>query len=204
MSVPNNKRKIGYSDEYIEEKKLKTNTNIDETICDIGKFLVYKNIIGVDQANSNIRILETTLNYLKNINNFSNSNICAFSNVPKGDNLERINFCHSQDEAVEIVRDISNIWGQQTNYSPRPVFYKYCDGNSLNEDISNLLMVNYADIFDSLYYTINWDRHLNYIQVSFVHENAENFKRLLECDVLDLHWKLCGIIREPHIYRTNI
>jgi hypothetical protein len=66
------------------------------------------------------------------------------------------------------------------------------------------LMVNYADIFDSLYYTINWDRHLNYIQVSFVHENAENFKRLLECDVLDLHWKLCGIIREPHIYRTNI
>lgn len=63
MSVPNNKRKIGYSDEYIEEKKLKTNTNIDETICDIGKFLVYKNIIGVDQANSNIRILEITLNF---------------------------------------------------------------------------------------------------------------------------------------------
>lgn len=178
------------------------------TFQDLGKFLVEKEICTNDQVTSKQKILDQTFSYIKEMNTISNDDILDLSNIfddiyNNYNEMNKMTFCFSQVEAVDIVKNITRIWDEQTGFSMNPKFYQYIDGNSMNDEISNLLLIDYRDIFDLLDYVIDWDRFLTYEQVSFVRANAHNFKRLMNNDNVEyIIWELVGPIYERCIYKN--
>lgn len=183
--------------------------SFNNTFQDLGEFLVEHEICNQGHVTSKQKILDQTLSYIKEMNNINitNDDILDLSNM-FDDNynyneMNKIKFCFSQGEAVDIVKNITRIWDEQTGFSMHPMFYQYIDGNSMNDEISNLLMVDYRDIFDLLDYVIDWDRFLTYEQVSFVRANAHNFKCLIKNDDVEyIIWELIGPIYERCIYKN--
>lgn len=178
------------------------------TFQDLGKFLVEKEICTNDQVTSKQKILDQTFSYIKEMNTISNDDILDLSNIfddiyNNYNEMNKMTFCFSQVEAVDIVKNITRIWDEQTGFSMNPKFYQYIDGNSMNDEISNLLLIDYRDIFDLLDYVIDWDRFLTYEQVSFVRANAHNFKRLMNNDNVEyIIWELVGSIYERCVYKN--
>lgn len=209
-----NDSRINTTDKLPDLKRINRNAREQErmlsfnnTFQDLGEFLVENDICNYGQVTSKQKILDQTFSYIKDMNEITNDDILDLSNM-FDDNynyneMNKIKFCFSQGEAVDIVKNITRIWDEQTGFSKHPMFYQYIDGNSMNGEISNLLMIDYRDIFDLLDYVIDWDRFLTYEQVSFVRANAHNFKRLIKNDDVDnIIWEMIGPIYERCIYKN--
>jgi hypothetical protein len=181
--------------------------SFNNTINEISEFLVENEICNPSQVTSKQKVIDHTFNYIKEMNTITNDDILDLSNM-FDDNynyneMNKMTFCLTQDEAVDIVKNITRIWDEQTGFSMHPMFYQYIDGNSMNDEISNLLMIDFRDIFDLLDYVIDWDRFLTYEQVSFVRANAHNFKCLIKNDDVDtIIWEMIGPIYERCIYKN--
>ena len=174
-------------------------TEINNTIRDISDFLVGNYIVCKENMGSKLNILKNTLNYIKNVNEICPDN---FNGLDDSTQMTRINLCYSQEDATKMVVKIVKIWDEQTGKSTSPWFYRHLDRNPLNNDLENLDMIYYEDIFDLLDHTIDWDRHLTYIEVSFVHANPENFKKLIRKEIQDIYWNLTGVLKNPMVYRV--
>jgi|TARA_Y100000389_G_C17425150_1_gene499125 hypothetical protein len=209
-----NDSRINTTDKLPDVKRVNRNAREQErmlsfnnTMNEISEFLVENEICNPSQVTSKQKIIDNTFNYIKEMNTITTNDILDLTNM-FDDNynyneMNKIKFCLTQDEAVDIVKNITRIWDEQTGFSMHPMFYQYIDGNSMNDEISNLLMVDYKDIFDLLDYVIDWDRFLTYEQVSFVRANAHNFKCLIKNDDVEyIIWELIGPIYERCIYKN--
>lgn len=209
-----NDSSINTTDKLPDVKRVNRNAREQErmlsfnnTMNEISEFLVENEICNPSQVTSKQKIIDNTFNYIKEMNTITTNDILDLTNM-FDDNynyneMNKIKFCLTQDEAVDIVKNITRIWDEQTGFSMHPMFYQYIDGNSMNDEISNLLMVDYKDIFDLLDYVIDWDRFLTYEQVSFVRANAHNFKCLIKNDDVEyIIWELIGPIYERCIYKN--
>jgi hypothetical protein len=179
--------------------------SFNSTFQDLGDFLVENDICNYGETNTKQKILDHTFSYIKDMNEITNDDILDLSNMfdDNYNEMNKISFCVSQGDAVDIVKNITRIWDEQTGFSMNPMFYQYIDGNSMNDEISNLLMIDFRDIFDLLDYVIDWDRFLTYEQVSFVRANAHNFKHLIKNDNVEyIVWELVGPIYERCIYKN--
>jgi hypothetical protein len=181
--------------------------SFNNTFQDLGDFLVENDICNYGETNTKQKILDHTFSYIKDMNEITNDDILDLSNIFDDsynyNEMNKISFCLTQEDAVDIVKNITRIWDEQTGFSKHPMFYQYIDGNSMNDEISNLLMIDYRDIFDLLDYVIDWDRFLTYEQVSFVRANAHNFKCLIKNDDVDtIIWEMIGPIYERCIYKN--
>jgi hypothetical protein len=181
--------------------------SFNSTFQDLGDFLVENDICNYGETNTKQKILDQTFSYIKDMNEITNDDILDLSNMfdenYNYNEMNKISFCVSQEDAVDIVKNITRIWDEQTGFSKIPNFYQYIDGNSMNDEISNLLMIDFRDIFDLLDYVIDWDRFLTYEQVSFVRANAHNFKCLIKNDNVEyIVWELVGPIYERCIYKN--
>ena len=216
--MANNRKRKNVSsintDKFPDVKRINRNAREQErmlsfnnTINEISEFLVENEICNPSQVTSKQKVIDHTFNYIKEMNNITNDDILDLSNM-FDDNynyneMNKMTFCLTQEEAVDIVKNITRIWDEQTGFSMHPLFYQYIDGNSMNDEISNLLMIDYRDIFDLLDYVIDWDRFLTYEQVSFVRANAHNFKLLIKNDNVEyIIWELIGPIYERCIYKN--
>jgi hypothetical protein len=209
-----NDSSINTTDKFPDVKRVNRNAREQErmlsfnnTINEISEFLVENEICNPSQVTSKQKVIDHTFNYIKEMNTITNDDILDLSNM-FDDNynyneMNKMTFCLTQDEAVDIVKNITRIWDEQTGFSMHPMFYQYIDGNSMNDEISNLLMIDFRDIFDLLDYVIDWDRFLTYEQVSFVRANAHNFKCLIKNDDVDtIIWEMIGPIYERCIYKN--
>lgn len=198
--------KIFNTPKYMKNLREQQRTSdINNTIRDISDFLVGNDIVAKDNMRSKINILKNTLNYIKNVNEICPDDFNCLQDISNCDDstqLTRINLCYSQEDAAKMVGNIVKIWDEQTGKSTNPWFYRHLDRNPLNNDIDNLDMIYYEDIFDLLDHTIDWDRHLTYIEVSFVHANPENFKKIIRNEIQDIYWNLTGVLKNPNVYRV--
>lgn len=215
MQINRKRKNVSFnSGKSSDVKRINRNTREQERVIafnsklkEISDFLVKNGVCFQAELNSKQKIIDKTFDYIKEMNTITNNDILDLTNIFDKNydynQLNKITFCYSQEEAVGIIKEITKIWDEQTGFSTSPCFYLYIDGDSMHDDISNLLMIDYKDIFDLLDHVIDWDRYLTYQQVSFVRANADNFKRLIQNDnVKGIIWETTGPIYEAFHYKN--
>ncbi len=183
----------------VNQREQNRNQEINLLIDDIANHLVTFGYCKANDMKSNASVLHMCVKYIKEMEH--RNNILTINT--KNNNMERINFCNTQEEALKIYKYICDIWRL---HNKQGWFFHYIDGNHANTDKSNLQLFNYADIFNlkTIEWCIDWDMHLTYLEVSFIYANIEKFNKLANCEENEnIEWILSGELKHPRIYLSN-
>ena len=135
--MANNRKRKNVSsintDKFPDVKRINRNAREQErmlsfnnTINEISEFLVENEICNQGQVTSKQKVIDHTFNYIKEMNNITNDDILDLSNM-FDDNynyneMNKMTFCLTQEDAVDIVKNITRIWDEQTGFSMHPLF----------------------------------------------------------------------------------